>query len=169
MANEKILSKVLEILKLGKPDMKVFDDRLRLQKIIYLLQSSGMSLGYGYSWYVKGPYSSPLAHDLFKIESSFEIYENNAEIKFKNEEVIRNKLDSFRIYLGDDITNASYLEVLASIHYINEATFSGRGTLDQLKSKLLEAKPSLLNVENIEEIINKAYQNLQKFEGIYGS
>lgn len=169
MANEAVLSKVLEILELEKPDMSTFDSRLQLQKIIYLIQSSGISLGYGYNWYVKGPYSSPLAHDLFEIEKSTEIYEKNEEIKFENHEQIVHKLKSFRDFLGDDINDVKYLEVLASIHYINESTFSGKGDESRLKYRLLEAKPSLRDVPNIDDIISKAYTNLLKLDSIYGS
>jgi uncharacterized protein YwgA len=169
MATKVVLSKVLEILDLGKPDMSTFDNRLQLQKIIYLLQSSGISLGYGYNWYVKGPYSSPLAHDLFEIEKSTEIYEKNVGIQFKNHNHIVRKLESFRDFLGDDINDVNYLEVLASLHYINEATFSGNCRESDLKHKLLEAKPSLRDVPNLDDIISKAYVNLLKFDSIYGS
>lgn len=169
MATKAALSKVLEILELGKPDMSTFDNRLQLQKIIYLLQSSGMSLGYGYNWYVKGPYSSPLAHDLFEIEKSTEIYEKNEGIKFKNHEHIVHKLESFRDFLGDDINEVKYLEVFASLHYIFEATFSGKDDESKLKDRLLEAKPSLKYLPNIDDIISKAYTNLLKFDSIYGS
>lgn len=165
----KILSKVLEILEVGKPDMSEFDNRLKLQKVVYLLQSSGMSLGYGYNWYVKGPYSSPLAHDLFEIEKSSEIYEKNAEVKFENHEQIVHKLESFRDFLDNDINDIKYLEVLASIHYINESTFSGKGDKSKLKDRLLEAKPSLNDVSDINEIISKAYTNLLEFYNVYGS
>ena len=169
MATKAVLSKVLEILELGKPDMSTFDNRLQLQKIIYLLQSSGMSLGYGYNWYVKGPYSSPLAHDLFGIEKSTEIYEKNEGIKFKDHEHIVHKLESFRDFLGDDINDVKYLEVLASLHYINETTFLGKDDESELKHRLLEAKPSLKNVTNIDDVLSKAYTNLSKFDSIYGS
>jgi uncharacterized protein YwgA len=42
-----------------------FDNRLLVQKAVYLLQQRGVELGYPYSWYVRGPYSSRLANDLF--------------------------------------------------------------------------------------------------------
>ena len=41
-------------------DMDNFNNRLIYQKVIYLMQNFGLSLGYGYSWYVKGPYSPDL-------------------------------------------------------------------------------------------------------------
>jgi len=50
----------------GDFDPSSFKDRLRAQKIIYLLQSSGVPLGYSYSWYLHGPYSRQLADDFFE-------------------------------------------------------------------------------------------------------
>ena len=169
MTSKKVLGKVLEILGLDMPDMSTFDNRLKFQKIIYLLQSSGMSLGYGYNWYVKGPYSSPLAHDLFELEDNSEIYDEIRQKRFKNHDQIVDKLNEFKNFLGDGMNDAKYLEVLASIHYINETTFSGNGSYDELKKALLNAKPSLKTVEGIDDTISEAYKKLQEFNNIYAS
>lgn len=45
--------------------MTSFDDRLVIQKAIYLLQQMGIHLGYPYSWYLRGPYSRDLTADAF--------------------------------------------------------------------------------------------------------
>lgn len=45
--------------------MVSFDDRLMLQKTIYLLQQMGIHLGYPFSWYLRGPYSRDLTADAF--------------------------------------------------------------------------------------------------------
>ena len=42
-----------------------FDERLHLQKGVYLLQDAGVHLGYRYRWYLRGPYSTDLASDVF--------------------------------------------------------------------------------------------------------
>src|SRR6266516_1363166 len=42
-----------------------FDERLLLQKGVYLLQEAGVHLGYHYRWYLRGPYSTDLASDVF--------------------------------------------------------------------------------------------------------
>ena len=39
-----------------------FDDRLRFQKTVYLLQAFGINRGYDFSWYLRGPYRSLAAH-----------------------------------------------------------------------------------------------------------
>lgn len=160
---EKVLSRVLDILTIGRPDMAEFSNRLQLQKIIYLLQSSGVSLGYGFSWYVKGPYSPELTKVLYEIYQNDTIYEESKNIKFKDNDAIVDKLQKFNDILGEDRNNITYLEVLASLHYINKVIFSGNGDLDNLKKRLLEAKPSLETISNIEAIIEKAYHNLPNF------
>jgi uncharacterized protein YwgA len=44
-----------------------FDERLILQKTIYILQSAGIQIGYRYRWHLKGPYSSDMASGAFGI------------------------------------------------------------------------------------------------------
>jgi uncharacterized protein YwgA len=47
------------------PTMDSFDQRLTLQKTIYLIQQLGVPLGYHFSWYLRGPYSSELTSDAY--------------------------------------------------------------------------------------------------------
>ncbi len=44
-----------------------FDDRLILQKAVYLLQQAQIHLGYRFRWYLKGPYSTDLTEDVFAL------------------------------------------------------------------------------------------------------
>lgn len=44
-----------------------FDDRLILQKAIYLAEASGVRLGYYYRWYLRGPYCPAVAEDGFAV------------------------------------------------------------------------------------------------------
>jgi uncharacterized protein YwgA len=46
-------------------DMGSFDSRIKLQKLVYILKSEGINLGYDFTWYIRGPYSSDLADDGF--------------------------------------------------------------------------------------------------------
>jgi hypothetical protein len=46
-----------------------FEERLLLQKAVYLLQEAGVHLGYRYRWYLRGPYSTDLASDVFFLAS----------------------------------------------------------------------------------------------------
>ncbi|KKG11627.1 hypothetical protein EO98_04650 [Methanosarcina sp. 2.H.T.1A.6] len=161
MSKEEILSRVLNILDLEKPDMSEFNTRLKFQKIVYLLQSSGLSLGYAFNWYVRGPYSPDLTQSLYSINDS--LFENSKGIVFKDHEAIAHELNKFREKLGPNVDNVKYLEVLASMHYIWKVTFNGRGGKENLKIKLLHAKPSLKEFENIDQLIDEAYNDLKNY------
>jgi uncharacterized protein YwgA len=45
--------------------MDSFDDRLILQKAVYLAQQADISLGYHYYWYLRGPYCRELTADAY--------------------------------------------------------------------------------------------------------
>lgn len=47
-----------------------FDERLILQKSVYLLQSAGVQFGYRFRWYLKGPYSPDMTADAFGIANA---------------------------------------------------------------------------------------------------
>ena len=162
MTKEEILSKVLNIIRIGKPDMKDFSNRIKYQKIIYLLQASGVSLGYGFNWYIRGPYSSPLAHVLFNIIED-DTYENSKTLTFNDNAKIVSSLDAFTKKLGENINDVYYLEVLASLHYINKLTFSGTGNFSDLKRKLFDVKPNLMQIDNINDLIQRAYDDLPNY------
>ena len=48
-------------------DVSSFANRLILQKAGYLLQQAGVSLGYHFSWYLRGPYSPDYTDDVFAL------------------------------------------------------------------------------------------------------
>lgn len=50
-----------------------FDDRLILQKAIYLVQQAGVDLNYRYTWYLRGPYCSDLTRDAYEMLSEPDI------------------------------------------------------------------------------------------------
>lgn len=163
MSAERVLCKVFDTLGVGKPDMSEFNNRLKYQKIVYLLQSlTGLSLGYGFNWYLKGPYSSPLAHTLYFIQDDPTVYKQSKDITFKQNKEVMSKLEEFKEKLGASINDPLYLEILASLHYIDMANFSGNGNLEKLEDKLLDVKPNL-NTDETKKIIEKAYKDLRNY------
>src|SRR5438876_1106010 len=48
-------------------NVTTFDDRLILQKAVYLLQCAGVRLGYRFRWYLRGPYSPDMTAGAFGI------------------------------------------------------------------------------------------------------
>ncbi|MCB1125124.1 MAG: hypothetical protein KDM81_01410 [Verrucomicrobiae bacterium] len=64
--NRRQIALKLVLAELGiRATMESFDDRLILQKAVYLAQQAGIPLGYHYYWYLRGPYSRELTADAF--------------------------------------------------------------------------------------------------------
>lgn len=156
-----VLSKCLNILDLQRPNMEDFDERLRLQKIVYLLWAYGISLGYGFNWYVRGPYSPKLASDGYTIDD--ELFERGRGIRFNNEEEVVESLNRFKEILGDKIDDPLYLEILASLHYIKNVAFGGQDNFKGISHWLTSHKPYLKSIERIDTLIRSAYRDLQYF------
>jgi uncharacterized protein YwgA len=47
-----------------------FDNRLKLQKYVFLAKRYGLDLGYNHSMYLRGPYSSRLTDDYYELAKS---------------------------------------------------------------------------------------------------
>jgi len=52
-------------------NISTFEDRLRLQKIVYIAKHFGIDLGYSYNLYLRGPYSPELARDYYTLYEQF--------------------------------------------------------------------------------------------------
>jgi uncharacterized protein YwgA len=107
----KIVLDTLEI----SADMSTFDERLALQKAIYLAQQTGVNLGYQFSWYLRGPYSTDLTSDTY------------ASIGTKTPEgwdidvSVKEKLAKFKSFIDSVRQNTNYvreLENLASVLFV---------------------------------------------------
>ncbi len=59
-----------------KPNWALYQDRAATQAIAYLLQKSGVKLGYKFAVTVRGPYSNQLVQDM-------RIIQHNAEVNKK--------------------------------------------------------------------------------------
>ncbi len=95
------------------------DQRIILQKAVYLGQAAGGDLGYRYSWYINGPYSSELTRDYYKLAEEL----NNGTQK--TQYVLRDDLKE-RLHSIKDLLNcprewsegqAVWLELIASLDY----------------------------------------------------
>jgi len=160
--NEVILSRILKLLGVDGVNMKDFDNRLKYQKLIYLTQNLGIGLGYGYSWYVRGPYSPALTRTLFNIRDN-ESFRKWNSIKFNQEDEVVKRLNHLKTILGSNFENPYYLEVLASLHYLHKTLPPSENSCTQLKERLLCVKPDLKNVTNIHAMMDLACKDLNKF------
>lgn len=90
-----------------------FDDRIRFQKTVYLLQAFGINRGYDFSWYLREPYCTLAAHDGYDLRDVYYSIPTGSRV-FKNSKANK-KFDRFCKFVRDKST--SYLEIAASLHY----------------------------------------------------
>jgi uncharacterized protein YwgA len=144
--NHILLKLVLD--RIGFRDIKIdyFNDRKVLQKKVYLLQLTGIDLGYRYNWYLQGPYSPALANAAFTLreeiryDDEYNKYELNAKTVGKLE-----ILDGI-VGIPDnlDTNEPEWLELAASLHYLKHiAYWTGKDNpeFEEVFEKLVESKP----------------------------
>ena len=100
-----------------QPSVDSFEDRLRVQKVAFVLQQCGVRLNYRYSWYLRGPYSSELTSDLYRIASQHDyVAERTQNLSFVLE--IHERVNKLRKILVPILNDTQLLEAIASILYI---------------------------------------------------
>ena len=118
-----------------------FSKRMKMQKLIYLLQEAGISLGdYNFHWYKHGPYSQQLQNDILMITdcSNHSIrYSETAKVIVSRLKSILNDNTSYR----DDV----WAECLASLQYLRSSVCSNDASDEEIVKKLQERKPHLNN------------------------
>ena len=133
-------------------DMGSLKDRKILQKTVYLMQAFGISIGYHFSWYIYGPYSTALTKIGFQL---VEKYDEISASRFVNQEAEK-KFERFLDFISDIKNNDEFLEILASLHYLKDKNSDKDGNIliDFLQTK----KPSLDR-----EMCEDAWLLLEKF------
>jgi hypothetical protein len=96
-----------------------FEQRLILQKACYLVQASDVNLGYHFSWYLHGPYCSPLAKEAFAARDELDSEDDESEGWELDEPTIRG-LKKVQALLADcEVADTpKKLELLASVHFL---------------------------------------------------
>ena len=113
------IASVLVLRELGiEPKLDLFKDRLIVQKAIYLAQAAGVDLGYFYGWYLRGPYCSSVADDLFAAVEDPQAVEDAVD-RWELDSEWRTKLDRFKTLIEpEDDELARRLELWASVHFL---------------------------------------------------
>jgi uncharacterized protein YwgA len=100
---------------LDLPDtVESFDNRLIIQKAVYLAQAAGINLGYFYHWYLHGPYCPALTRDVYAIVS-----EGQSEVsRWCLDQQSIDKLKRLRTIIPAGESKAKQLELMASVHFL---------------------------------------------------
>jgi len=87
-----------------------FEDRLMIQKIVYLLQRKGLGFSYPYNLYIRGPYSPELCRDVFGNNASLHNLETTVHLSQGEVAIVDQLKDSIDLI-------PSQLEVAATYAY----------------------------------------------------
>jgi len=128
--------------------VETINDRILLQKKIFLAQDIGLPLGYGYSWYTHGPYSTDLTAVAYQIiPEGFDSIEQN---KFKdNYAEMVSKVNALECIISEKnirLNNVQWYELVASIAYWYKR---GIKTQDDIVAKIQETKPQFSEDQTI--------------------
>lgn len=136
-----------------KLEMNSFDQRLLVQKALYLAQAAGLDLGYSFRWYIRGPYCPTVAQDLFAAIEDPQ-YLDRCLAGWSLDTSSMDRLASLRTvsYPAQGGSRARHMELLASVHFLidrkqihsNEpaeiskklGTFGKRFTADEVRQAL---------------------------------
>ncbi|HEY5548785.1 MAG TPA: hypothetical protein VIL17_04240 [Coriobacteriia bacterium] len=134
-ARRLVLTRMLRELRVS-PDMGDFNTRLRLQKATYLLESLGAPLEYRHSWYVRGPYSSALADDLFSIAGNSEVQSAAALVELSPDvTAVLQRLSSVleKVPANYSGNETRWFEALGSARYLQDKHFDEAATKQTLQ------------------------------------
>ena len=111
--------------------MNAFAEKLKVQKIIYLLQEYGVNLGYSYEWYIRGPYCKQVSVD------AHSILDDGIIRPPEQTSIDLNQIQQFNQKLGSHLDDATWLEIAASIVYLKNEYYS-KNSLDEVIGSLIE-------------------------------
>ena len=129
--------------------MDNFSDRLRLQKIVYLLKSKDINLGYNFGLYLYGPYSKSLTRDGFQMLDLVSYGEVEKIVPSELKEIFLELVN----YLKKDNNHLDdkWLEIIASYVYLkrNCDTLTDNEIFQLIANKRKEDRLDLNEIERV--------------------
>jgi len=127
-------------------DLDSFEQRLMIQKKVYLTQLTGLDLTYRFGWYLHGPYSRELTSDAFRSKEQID----DGEDDYKRETLapfakkLTKKAKTIWANRPDGIDEDDWLELLASLHFLKHIAYMGKNArldFDDVWKALIDSKP----------------------------
>ncbi len=137
------------------------NERILLQKKIYLAQDLGLPLGYGYSWYIHGPYSTDLTAIAYQIIPEGDEAIEGKTLKQPYADMIKkvNDLEKIIDEKQLQISVVQWYELLASIAYWIKS--ENNDDKEVIKNKIKETKPQFS-----EDQILEAFSSYTEFRTV---
>ncbi|RKX92533.1 MAG: hypothetical protein DRP84_09865 [Spirochaetes bacterium] len=123
-----------------------FDDKLIIQKAVYIAQKLGMDFNYNFGWHVRGVYSSALTVDIYEI--------NDQDLEYSpspKEREIAEKLLTIRNVFGHI---SRTFELISTVMYARE----DRGMKDSEITEFVKIVKPWFSEKEIERAIQESYK-----------
>lgn len=121
-------------------------DRKRVQKAVYLIQLTGVDLGYQYGWYLMGPYSPALTRDYYNLAAALDEGDDET-VGVELRGPVRERVDGIKSLLKVPdylevlhVDQPSWLELVTSVHYLQKVRGLTEAAADQ---ELERSKPAI--------------------------
>lgn len=122
-------------------DYADFDKRMKMQKAVYLLQDMGVPMGgYGFRWYLHGPYSQDLQDDMHELKNR---RAGKVKIAPDCEARIKKLAAAIRDEGRGGYSEAEWVECLGSMRYLQKRVLRFDAAMEDVLNKLAEKKPHL--------------------------
>ena len=141
-ARQRLLASVINAF--GGANLQKFDDRLLLQKRVYLLGAAGVDLGYVHSWYLRGPYCPALTRDAFAFDHETRRVGSIAGMPLPT--IVAEKIANLRNVLGKYWSDPRRLELLASVVFLHRAADPKKAPVELIRV-FLKRKPNYTSDE----------------------
>jgi uncharacterized protein YwgA len=154
-----LLAKTLEAAKVPL-SVKTFDERLILQKSVYLLQAAGIHMGYRFRWYIRGPYSPDMTTGAFGIinEGEFGVKELQGWKLDKESASRARMLQPLLHHAGENKTDqARRLELLASALFLFK-TEQAKPNDPEGTSKILRMNDKHFTTNEVKDAVKELQQ-----------
>ena len=118
MAEMSSISRIFSLFKEVKGsaiDVNKYEDRLAIQKLTYMLKTMGISSGYRFTWYIKGPYSPVLSSEAFS-ETGKASASQPVALSLQETE----KCANLKVFLGKDVKDSNKMELYASLLFLKK-------------------------------------------------
>ncbi len=154
----------LDALGVDVRQLDAFDERLIIQKAIYLAQTGGIGRGYFFRWYLRGPYCSELARDVFGIASELGAGFDESD-GWTLDSASSQRLSDLKPLLDprEPMARARWLELLASVHFLVSGGETGLDNPAAIRERLTRYGKDFAERE-----ILTALEALQEYELIRG-
>ncbi len=154
------ISVKLTIDDLGLPfQTNYFEDRLILQKTIYLAQAAGVNLGYYYQWYLYGPYSPSLTRDEYAISTDISAGLDESEGWRLDNGSSQQLAEIRKIFTETERSKlAKKLELLASVHFLID-----RSHISRIDTKRITKTLERFNKDFEEKDVKEAIEELRNY------